>query len=170
MREIALYFGTFNPLHKGHKAIIDNLLSMHFDQVWLVISAQSPFKDEAIHSADDRLNGVKRDIERMALPVNVCDIEFRLPKPNYTINTLEELEKLYPDTKFSLAMGADNILYIEKWYRWRELLERFQIYVFPREGVDAGELCRRYGVNLVDAPLVNISSTDIRENRAERGI
>lgn len=136
----------------------------------LVLSPQSPFKLGAEDSAEERLAKVREAVRRADLDVEVSDIEFSLPKPNYTVNTLRCLQEREPDTEFTMAMGADNIAGFEKWYEWREILERCQIWVYPRKGFDVAELCERLGekVKLIDAPLVDISSTEIREGKANK--
>ena len=167
---MALYFGTFNPLHTGHAAILRHLLQSGFDQVRLVVSPQSPFKMEAVKSAEERLENVREAVKRAGLDVEVSDVEFSLPKPNYTVNTLRWLKEQEPDTEFTIAMGADNIVDIEKWHQWRELVDGCSIWVYPRRGYDVEELCGRLGGNikLVDVPMVDISSTEIREGKAKK--
>lgn len=165
-----MYFGTFNPLHAGHAAILRHLMQSGFDSVRLVVSPQSPFKMEAAETAGERLEKVREAVKRAGLDVEVSDVEFSLPKPNYTVNTLRFLKEHEPGTEFTIAMGADNIVSIEKWYEWRELVENYQIWVYPRRGYDVSELCGRLGCNvrLIDVPMVDISSTEIREGKAKK--
>jgi len=93
----------------------------------------------------------------------VSDIEFSLPKPLYTIKTLRKFSELEPDNKFILIIGADNLLIIEKWNSWSEILDEYEVWVYPRTGFDGQKLCRKYNVRLIDAPSVDVSSTQIRE-------
>ena len=125
---------------------------------------------EAAETAEERLEKVREAVKRAGLDVEVSDIEFYLPKPNYTVNTLRCLKEREPGTEFTVAMGADNIVNIEKWYEWREIVDNFQIWVYPRRGYDVAELCDRLGgnVSLIDAPLVDVSSTEIREGKAKK--
>ncbi len=117
------------------------------------------------NSTEDEIKSV--EILQQPLPSNkkfeVSDIEFHLPKPLYTYNTLAELQKKYPNDKFIIIMGADNLSIINKWYKGEEILSKYQIWVYPREGYNTQELCKKYGATYLDAPQVNISSTQIRE-------
>lgn len=125
---------------------------------------------EAEESAEERLEGVREAVKRAGLDVEVSDVEFSLPKPNYTVNTLRYLKEQEPGTEFTIAMGADNIVSIDKWFEWRELVDGCKIWVYPRRGYDVAELCDTLGdnVTLIDAPLVDVSSTEIREGKANK--
>ncbi len=175
----ALYFGSFNPVHFGHINIARYLCdNCDIDQVRFIVSPHNPIKDEStLASASDRLQLLKERLEQQDISTNkvvVSDIEFHLPKPLYTINTLREIRKQEPQNEHILIMGADNISIIKRWYLWEELLREFEIWVYPREGSqEAQDICeelnsleRVRGVHyLSSAPLHLISSTEIREGK-----
>lgn len=168
----AVYFGSFNPMHIGHMAIVEYLEQRaDIDKVLLVVSPKNPLKKgEILSDAKLRLQSVidyfKHHVSLKK--VEVSDIEFHLTEPLYTINTLTELSNHQPNDQFILIIGADNLAIIEKWHDYQNLLQRFETWVFPRTGFDADALCKKYGATLIDAPLVDVSSTMIREGE-ERG-
>ena len=171
MRRVACYFGTFNPLHIGHVTVARSLVeSGSFDKVFLVVSPQSPFKNGSEITPEQRLEMVRADVARIALDVEVCDIEYKMTAPYYTIKTLHLLRDSNPGWQIVLAMGADNIACIEKWYHWRSIVDEFEIWVYPREGYDVKRICEKYGVHLINGPKVNISSTRIRAGEMSPGI
>ena len=168
---MALYFGTFNPMHAGHLAILNYLRHKAFNGVRMVVSPESPFKLGSDQTAEDRLAAVRAKVAELCPDVAVSDVEFHLPKPNYTINTLRALQQAEPDTEFVIAMGADNIAGIERWREWEEIVSNFEIWVYPRKGYYVKRKCKKYGAKyLEDAKLVNISSTQIREGRANKDL
>ena len=168
---MALYFGTFNPMHAGHLAILNYLRRKAFNEVRMVVSPESPFKLGSDQTAEDRLAAVRAKVAELCPDVTVSDVEFHLPKPNYTINTLRALQQAEPDTEFVIAMGADNIAGIERWREWEEIVSNFEIWVYPRKGYYVKRKCKKYGAKyLEDAKLVNISSTQIREGRANKDL
>lgn len=170
----ALYFGSFNPLHYGHLSIAEYLLDHQMvDQVRLILSPENPLKDpNSLANAYVRLDIIKLAIEKMEKIV-VSTVEFHLPRPLYTINTLRYLRDQEPDTHFVLIIGADNIEILEEWHDWENLLKEFEIWVYPRKGYKGKECCVKYaqmpGTKLLkfleDAPLFDISSTMIREGK-----
>jgi len=168
----AVYFGSFNPMHIGHLAIVEYLqLRDDIQRVLLVVSPKNPLKKgEILSDAQERFKSVVNYFEdkEQFTKVEVSDIEFHLSEPLYTINTLSELSKRNPDDQFILVIGADNIAIIEKWHNYELLLKSYETWVFPRCGFDAGALCKKYGATLIDAPLVDVSSTMIRQGE-ERG-
>lgn len=173
-QKVALLFGSFNPIHEGHLAILSHIAENHpeISQTRLVVSPQSPFKDGLMSSAGKRLEDARKTLSESGLDVTVSDVEFHLEAPLYTINTLRFLRDNEPDKEFILVMGADNIASVDKWHESRALLSEFEIWVYPRIGFDAKAFCDRYnatsgvkGVKLLDAPLHNISSTEIRRSR-----
>ncbi len=164
---VALYFGSFNPIHIGHisicKFIIDNNKA---DELRLIVSPRNPLKDESFSlNSGERLDNVKSAILKCGLEsrVVVSDIEYSMSPPYYTIKTLRKFKELEPNNRFVLVIGADNLQIIEKWYLWRDLLLEFEIWVYPRSGVDIESLCIKYGCKKLNAPLIEISSTKIRE-------
>jgi nicotinate-nucleotide adenylyltransferase len=162
---VGLYFGSFNPVHKGHLQIaMEMLKQVGFDELWLVVSPQNPLKETAeLASNDHRLAMLRLAIEDADIPIRVSDVEFSLPTPSFTYKTLEVLSKQHPLYRFALVMGSDNLAVIERWKRFRLLLERYPIYFYPRKGDDSEVLARQYGAHRVDAELLDISSTQVRE-------
>lgn len=168
----ALYFGSFNPVHYGHVAIAMYVASMEeIDSVVIIPSPHNPFKDVSI-LADPalRLNQVREAFRGIHPKITVSDIEYRLSEPLYTINTMHAIQKGEPDAQLILLIGADNISTLEKWYHGKEILQNFDVWVYPRKGTDGAAVCGLYctmqdikGVRfLKDAPLLDISSTEIR--------
>ena len=173
---IAVYSGSFDPLHVGHQAIMEYLTrDENFDWVYLVISPQNPFKDprKALNAQQryrDAIAAVRRHPE---LRVWVDDIELGMPQPNYTVLTLDALRKREPGNEFSLVIGADNLAEIELWRESSRLLSEYELLVYPREGSDPQsvraallEKNPSFRIRLLDAPVVDISSTEIRERQA----
>lgn len=165
--KIGLYFGTFNPIHVGH-LIIANHMAEHadLDQVWMVVTPHNPLKKkdtllddyhrlQMVHLATDSFEKLKPS-----------DIEFKLSQPNYTVNTLVHLQERYPNHEFSLIMGEDNLKTLHKWKNYEVILENYDIYVYPRisSEVENLELKNHPKIHLIDAPIVEISSTFIRNN------
>ena len=164
-----LYFGSFNPLHIGHIAIANYMLEFtDLDQLRLVLSPVNPLKDECgMLPLQERLIGLERAVARLELPLEVSTVEFDLPKPYYTIHTMRYLAALEPDKRFVLVIGADNLAVIEKWHQWQNLLSEFEVYVYPRSGYHTVALCKEYKVRHIEAPLIDVSSTFIRQGLAE---
>lgn len=172
--KVALLFGSFNPIHEGHLAIVKYINDRYPDvEVRLVVSPQSPFKDGLMASAEKRLAAVREEVGKSGLKVKVSDVEFGLKAPLYTINTLRYMRETEPFNEFILVMGGDNIESVNKWYDSEALMAEFRIWVYPRFGYDAEKWCRFYnsipgtkGVTLFeDARLNNISSTQIRRGK-----
>lgn len=173
---IAVYCGSFDPLHIGHRAILEQLSkSPDFDWTYLVISPQNPFKSaEKALSADRRYeDAVEAVLRRPELHVWVEDIELRMAYPSYTIRTLDALKAREPGNEFTVIIGADNIEGLPRWKDADRLLKEYGIAAFPREGFDSEALRKalldidhEYKIKLLDMPLVNISSTAIREGLA----
>ena len=174
-RNIAVYGGSFNPLHIGHLAIMKHLVDVAgFDAVYLVVSPKNPLKESiSSDSARDRYNAAVEAVGRhfcRAAQVRVDDIELNLPSPHYTIRTLEALKEREPENRFTLVMGADNLSIIRNWKDYSKILTDYGIAVFPREGYDMAQIKQdllnenpAYKIQLLNAPLVTISSTQIRE-------
>ena len=158
-------------MHAGHLAILNYLRRKGFDEVRMVVSPESPFKLGSNDTAESRLVAVRAKVAELCPDVVVSDIEFHLPKPNYTINTLRALQQAEPDTDFVIAMGADNIAGIDRWREWEEIVNKFEIWVYPRKGFYVKRKCKKYGAKyLADAQLVNISSTQIRAGKADKDL
>jgi nicotinate-nucleotide adenylyltransferase len=161
--EIGLFFGSFNPIHVGHMILANHFVQhTSMSQVWLVVSPHNPLKPKASLAKDhDRLHLVELAIGDNAL-LRASNIEFALPKPSYTIDTLAYLAERHPDKKFSLIMGADNLESIEKWKNYEQLLAQNSIYVYHRPGYTLGKYADHPNVHILDAPLLDISATFIR--------
>ncbi len=162
--KIGLYFGTFNPIHIGHMAIANYMLEFTvIEKLWFIVSPQNPFKNKK-QLLDDyqRLEMVNLAIED-DFRFSANAIEFKLPKPSYTIDTLAHLHEKYPQHEFSLIIGSDNLDYFHKWKNYAEILNNYALWVYPRPGFQGSEWLQRPNVKLVEAPLMEISASFIRE-------
>ena len=201
--KIAVYSGSFNPLHIGHLAVMEHLtVKDGFDCVYLVVSPKNPLKEGiSAKTGPERYEAALKAVARHpGLRVKVDDIELRMPPPQYTIRTLDALKQRERENDFSLVIGADNLEGIRRWRDFQRILSDYGVVVFPREGYDMQAIAKRlleecrlmptpyvldmasegpggqrsleetlgraYHIHLVDAPLVNISSTRIREGLA----
>lgn len=165
--KIGLYFGTFNPIHVGHM-IIANHMAEHSDlqQIWMVVTPHNPHKQKSTLLEDyQRLHLVNLATEDYT-KIKATDIEFKLPQPNYTVNTLAHLKDKYPQHEFSLIMGEDNLKSFHKWKNYEFILENHDIYMYPRISTETetSDLINHPRIHKIDAPIVEISSTFIREN------
>lgn len=162
--KVGLFFGSFNPVHHGHMILANYMLEFtDLDKIWFVVSPHNPLKEKSSLLADHhRLEMVIRAIGDHP-KLKASDIEFRLPQPSFTINTLAHLSEKYPNVQFALIMGADNLLSLHKWKNYEQILEHYSIYVYPRPGVNHDELLSHPRVHLTEAPLMDISSTFIRQ-------
>nr|WP_294773512.1 nicotinate (nicotinamide) nucleotide adenylyltransferase [uncultured Flavobacterium sp.] len=165
--KIGLYFGTFNPIHVGH-LIIANHLAEHSDleQIWMVVTPHNPLKQKNTLLDDyQRLHLVRLATEDYP-KIKPSDIEFKLPQPNYTVNTLAHLMEKYPQHEFSLIMGEDNLKSFHKWKNYEYILQHHDIYIYPRVSEEADNITLKNHprIHLIDAPIVEISSTFIRES------
>lgn len=165
--KIGLYFGTFNPIHIGH-LIIANHLAEHsdLDQIWFVVTPQSPFKVKtSMLDNHHRLEMVYRataDYDKL----KPNDIEFGMPQPNYTINTLTYLQEKHPQYEFALIMGEDNLKSLHKWKNYELILANHHIYVYPRlsDGVTETQFDKHPKIHHIEAPIMELSSTFIRSS------
>jgi nicotinate-nucleotide adenylyltransferase len=168
--KIGLYFGTFNPIHVGHLIIANHMAeNADLDQVWLVVTPHNPHKKkETLLDDYHRLQMVHLATEDYP-KLKPSNIEFKLSQPNYTVNTLVHLEEKYPDHEFSLIMGEDNLKSLHKWKNFEVLLQNHEIYVYPRVSPEQenSDLKNHPKVHLIDAPIVEISSTFIRKSIKE---
>ncbi len=174
--KIAVYSGSFNPLHIGHMAIMEYLTTdMDFDMVYLVVSPKNPLKDSiSEESGRARFEAARKAVEKSGLKVRAEDIELDMAAPHYTIRTLDALKEREPENSFTLVMGADNLAQIGRWKDYARILKEYGVMVYPRKGYDmeklkAGllETDRDFRIQLTDAPMVDVSSTMIREMLAE---
>ncbi len=164
-KKIGLYFGTFNPIHVGHLTIANYMVEYSdLDEVWLVVTPHNPHKKK---------NSLLDDIHRLAMvriavedypKLKASSIEFDLPQPNFTVNTLAHLEEKYPEYEFCLIMGEDNLKSFHKWKNYEVILERYAIYIYPRisEGRVESRFMDHPAITLVEAPIMELSSTFIR--------
>lgn len=176
---IAVYSGSFNPLHIGHLAIIKHMLEeADFDMVYLIVSPKNPLKDSiSSDSARDRYTAAVAAINRHFASnseVLVDDIELTMPEPHYTIRTLDALRQREPQNSFTFVMGADSLADIRRWKDYSRILKDFGVAVFPRKGHDLTtiktDLLKEnpvYKIQIINAPLVTVSSTQIREGLAK---
>ena len=161
--KIGLYFGSFNPIHNGHLIIAQHVLNeTDLNQVWFVVSPQNPFKQQKhLLNEYDRLHLVNLAIEK-STQLKTVDIEFRLPKPSYTINTLAYLKEKYSQHAYSIIMGSDSLQNLDQWKNADQIMQNYPVYVYTRPGFEI----KKEGVKhlmVVNAPLLEISATHIRE-------
>ncbi len=162
--KIGLFFGSFNPVHIGHMIIANYMTTQtDLDQVWMVVSPQNPLKEKSSLARDyDRLHLVRLAIEGNS-QLEASKIEFNLPKPSYTIDTLTYLREAHPNNEFVLIMGGDNLGTLHKWKNYELILRDYQVYVYRRPNYDLGDLATHESVKLFDAPLMQISASYIRK-------
>ena len=166
---IGLFFGSFNPVHIGHMALANYMLSYtDMDEVWMVVSPQNPLKNKnQLLNQHHRLLMVDLAIDD-AKGIRSSNIEFKLPQPSYTINTLAHLGEKYPEHRFSLIMGQDNLQTFSKWKNYEAILKNYHIYVYPRPETKPSEFDTHPSVHITEAPLIEISSTFIRQAIKEK--
>jgi nicotinate-nucleotide adenylyltransferase len=168
--KIGLYFGTFNPIHVGHLIIANHMAeNANLDQVWLVVTPHNPLKKKSSLLEDyHRLQMVHLATEDFP-KLKPSDIEFKLSQPNYTVNTLVHLEEKFPEHEFSLIMGEDNLKSLYKWKNYEAILENHAIFVYPRISAEPENLALKNNakIHMIEAPIVEISSTFIRNNIKE---
>ena len=162
--KIAIYSGSFNPIHNGHLSIAQSVIEKAgVDELWFLVSPQNPLKkSKDLWPENERLDMVQlaiQDEPRM----KASDYEFHLPRPHYTVNTLKSLQSDFPHHEFVLLLGGDNLTIIHRWYRFDEIVENFGLIVYPRPGYSIEEFKNKHNVQLIEAPLLNISATEIRK-------
>jgi nicotinate-nucleotide adenylyltransferase len=165
MTKIGLFFGSFNPIHVGHLIIANHMATQtDLKEVWLVVSPQNPLKAKQSLARDqDRLHLVRLAIDDNPR-LRAIDIEFTLPQPSYTIDTLTYLRERYPEKQFVLIMGGDNLPTLPKWKNYELILRDFALYVYSRPGYDLGELQNHPQVRVFEqVPQMQISASYIRE-------
>ncbi len=169
-KKVGLYFGTFNPIHIGHMVIANYMVEFsNLDEVWFVVTPQSPFKTKKTLLDDNHRYQMVFEATKDFPKLKPSKIEFDLPQPNYTINTLVHLDETYGnDYNFCLIMGEDNLKGFPKWKNYETILENYELYVYPR--ISDGEFEHQFKnhpkIQKVDAPIMEISSTFIRKNHA----
>jgi len=161
--KVGLFFGSFNPIHTGHMIVAQTMLdSGHIDELWFVISPQNPFKknNNLLHEFD-RLDMVSAAIASHS-GFRTSDIEFNLPKPNYTAHTLAVLSEKHADKTFSLIIGSDNLASFHKWKNYQTILAHHELLVYPRPNTKKPQIELTDSIHFVEAPLLDISATFIR--------
>lgn len=161
--KVGLFFGSFNPIHHGHLIIASHILNNYeLEQIWFVVSPQNPLKPSAgLLNEYDRLHLVKLAIDGETR-MRASDIEFRLPKPSYTIDTLTYLAEKYPEHDFAVIMGGDSFLNLPRWKNHEQLLRNYKVYVYERPGLETPVYPNTKQVVHCKAPLLEISATHIR--------
>lgn len=165
-KKIGLYFGTYNPIHVGHLTIANYMVEYtDLDEIWMVVTPHNPHKKKS-SLLDNHHRIVMVDIALENYPkIKSSKIEFDLPQPNYTVNTLAVLEEKYPEANFCLIMGEDNLKSFHKWKNYEVILDRYQMYVYPRisEGAVETQFDNHPKITKVNAPIMELSSTFIRK-------
>jgi nicotinate-nucleotide adenylyltransferase len=161
-----LFFGSFNPIHNGHIAIAGYILEFtDLEEIWFVVSPQNPLKKQHLLAPDKhRLEMTRLAIEDFKPKISLCDIEMNMPRPSYTVDTLKALDEQYPMREFAVLMGADSMESIHRWKGFETLLNSYRIMVYPRLGSNVNKICRKYKVEIIDAPIMEISSTFLRSS------
>lgn len=162
---IGLYSGSFNPIHHGHVMLANYLVEFSdLDELWFVVSPQNPLKKrEDLMRDEDRLKMVELALEGDAR-LKVSGIEMSLPLPSYTINTLRALSAKYPDDQFVFICGMDSLQGLPRWREYQAILDNYELLVFPRKGYDGGELIHHPHVKVLETPVIEVSSTFIRNS------
>lgn len=163
--KVGLFFGSYNPIHIGHLAIANYIVEFsNLDELWLIVSPQNPFKlRKNLLNEYDRLKLVELALDNNN-KIKANDIEFTLPKPSYTIDTLTYLNEKYPKNEFAIIMGSDNLMHFHKWKNAEQILKHYQLYVYPRPNTSWEEYKNNENVHIVDAPQMEISSSFIRNS------
>lgn len=166
--KIGLYFGSFNPIHTGHLLIANHIINYKLvDEIWMVVSPQNPFKNEnQLLNANHRLSLVKMAIENTP-KIKASNVEFNLPKPSYTIHTLAYLKEKFPQHHFSIIMGSDGFLNIDKWKNAPIIMSNYDFFIYERPGFPVSDRSDVH-YQIVQAPQLLISSTHVREEIKKR--
>lgn len=169
-KRIGVYSGSFNPIHLGHQKLAEYLIDNQIvDEVWFVISPCNPLKDQAL-LLDEY---IRLDMLIFAIQgqpkFKACDVEFTMPVPSYSIDTLHVLSSQYPDCQFELLIGSDNAMIFDQWKNYTQLLAEYPVLVYPRRGYDFAEVAGKYPqMQLLDTPIYDIASSQIRDSIAQK--
>ncbi len=165
MKKIGLFFGSFNPIHIGHLAIANYIVEFtEIEQLWFVISPQNPLKKKKGLLNDYHRLALVREAIAGDLRFKASDVEFKMPQPSYTIDTLAYLQEQFPDKDFAIIMGADGLSTFHKWKNYKELIKNYKRIIYPRPGININGKENTENCIFIDAPLIEISSTFIRES------
>lgn len=172
--KIAVYSGSFNPIHNGHLAIARAALSEGFDEVWMLVSPQNPHKTEVeLWPFEERMKMVQLCLAEEE-HIKVSDCENKLPKPSYTINTMEYLKREHPEHQFMLLIGSDNLQKFHLWKDYQKIIDSFGLIVYPRASATLNPFENQQNIQFIKAPLLNISATKIKkllsENQSIHGL
>lgn len=169
MRRIGIFGGSFNPIHVGHALIASYIVeNSEIDTLWLMVSPQNPLKENSSLASDYHRLRMTELVSRRLENVVTSAFEFDLPKPSYTIDTLNAIHEKFPDDELYLVIGADNWGLFDRWKAGDEIISKYHILIYPRRGFDIvipEKYCDR--VSVVDAPLIEVSSTQVRERLAQ---
>lgn len=168
-KKIGLYFGSFNPIHNGHLILAEQILeNSDLEMIWFVVSPQNPFKERnTLLDNRARYFLVQKAIEDND-KFRASDIEFSLPIPSYTIDTLTYLQEKFPDKEFTIIMGEDNLKNFHKWKNYQAILDYYRVFVYPRPNCEESEFLKLKNVIKINAPMIEISSSLIRSNIKEK--
>lgn len=163
-----IFGGSFNPIHNGHLAIADQIIRFHLvDELWLMVSPQNPLKQDRTLLPETLRLKLTRIAVKGHRHLRVSDFECHLSRPSYMVDTLAQLRLIYPNRRFSLVIGADNWINFHRWYRYEEILQHHDIIVYPRRGFNIDKSTLPQNVTLLETPLYNVSSTEIRRRLHE---
>lgn len=163
-RKIGIYSGSFNPVHIGHLALANYLCEFEgVDEVWFLVTPHNPLKEQGeLMDDEQRLRLVQLAVEGYPR-FRASDFEFHLPRPSYSIHTLEALRRSYPDTEFTLIIGSDNWLCFDRWFEAKRIVSEFGLLIYPRPGFEVDEAMLPPHVRMVHAPCIEVSSTFVRQ-------
>lgn len=167
MKKVGLFFGSFNPIHIGHLILANYILeNSDMDELWFVVSPHNPFKEKkSLLNQHNRLEMVELAIKNYP-KMRASNVEFSLPQPSYTIDTLTYLKEKFPKNAFALMMGEDNLKHLHKWKNSELLIKNHQIIVYPRKfngELKDSEYLQHENIILIDAPIIELSATKIRQ-------
>jgi len=163
-KKTGLFFGSFNPIHQGHLMIANYMVEFtEISQVWFIVSPHNPLKEKSTLLADHHRLAMANIAVEDDPRFRASNIEFHLPQPSYTVDTLAYLTEKFPEKEFVLIAGSDNLPSFSKWKNYEELLNRYQLYIYPRPDTPASQFDNHPHIHFTNAPLIEISSSFIRQ-------